>query len=101
MIARRSKNRITTLKDLNSKWVEKKEEVIRMITNFFKNLYFESDGCRQEVRSIMQCPIMEEIQNQYLIREMSNEKIKEIMFNIGSLKAPREDSFLAIFYRKN
>ncbi|KAL9687380.1 hypothetical protein QQ045_031781 [Rhodiola kirilowii] len=58
----------------------------------------EARGIDEELRNITPC-ISEEM-NDMLLRDISEEEIKEAMFSLGPLKAPSIDGFPALFYQR-
>lgn len=44
-------------------------------------------------------PQLKHVQRDDLVKPVTEEEIKEAMFNIGNLKAPGEDGYGALFYK--
>jgi hypothetical protein len=72
-----------------------------MVTDFFKSLYMaDPEVSPEEVVNLFHLVISGEM-NESLCKEFSEEDISDVLFQIGPLKAPGLDGFLARFFQRN
>jgi hypothetical protein len=78
-----------------------KKEMEHMARGFFSNLYqADQQVCPEEVLHLFQ-PAITDTMNDEQCRDFSNEEIGDALFQMGSLKAPGPDRFLARFFQHN
>ncbi|KAL9670708.1 hypothetical protein QQ045_008266 [Rhodiola kirilowii] len=100
---RKQKNWITKLKDSQGVLQEGEDMIMDIVTCYFSNIFQasiprEARHVDEELRNITPC-IFEEM-NDMLLRDISEEEIKKIVFSLGPMKAPVIDGFPAVFYQR-
>ncbi|KAL4391859.1 hypothetical protein AHAS_Ahas03G0287200 [Arachis hypogaea] len=98
---RRRKNRIVKLRKDNGAWCEDPEEIKMLAMEFYRNLYIEKNNENLLLKTSLTYPQMDEQHKLALIDTPSCLDIYKAVASIGSLKAPREDGFPAIFFKEN
>lgn len=98
---RRRKNRIFTLKNEAGTWLEDEGEIQNHVVNFYKDLFKEVSVNDLTDDTMLTFPAIDQRDDESLRRVISNEEIKQAIFAMGSLKAPGEDGFPALFYQGN
>ncbi|KAH7838764.1 hypothetical protein Vadar_030853 [Vaccinium darrowii] len=90
---RRQRNQILMLKSNRGDWIEDEDGIKDLIGNYFTGLFTHS-GQRDFSAALSVVPrsITEEM-NAKLIQNMTNEEIKNAVFQMGSLKAPEPDRY--------
>jgi hypothetical protein len=82
-------------------WAESEGEKKELISNYFLQLFSTSvladAGQTQQLLSAVQ-PYVTAQMNDQLTKEFTDEEIKQVLFDIGDLKAPGPDGMTAIFY---
>ena len=72
-----------------------------MATEFFKQLYTKEEGVAPfELIEMFPRTVGEEM-NRGLTKEFTEKEISDALFQIGPLKAPGPDGFLARFFQRN
>lgn len=97
---RRSRNRITSLKDEEDNWVEGRQEVGNLFNQYFQTLFSEEFENRRWLHTFHSWPTISEVEWDGVLTPISDEEIRQAIFSIGSLKAPGEDGFQAIFFKR-
>jgi hypothetical protein len=98
---RAKKNKIDKLMDLEGNVIKDEPKMQEMATNFFKDLYTESDSVHSEViTNLLQEKVTTDI-NEGLCSRFTDEEISFALFQIGPTKAPGPDGFPACFYQRN
>lgn len=97
---KRSRNRIDMLKNEDNEWVEGKAQCGELVNRFFQTLFQEEDFSRPWWTTTHTWPSLDQDLWDRIDAPLSNEEIKQAMFSIGSLKAPGEDGFQALFFQK-
>lgn len=100
-IERRSKNKISSLKDSNEVWVSGDDQIKSLSKNFFSNLFESSKLSDNSISKISErCyVILFEQSKEMLSNPLSRDEIKRATFDLRKLKAPRPDGFQAGFYQ--
>ena len=79
--------------------MEEERDMLAAVTSFYRDLFTSHAGGGTE--ELLQCidarvtPVMNDI----LLKEFSDEEIKQGLDNIGNLKAPGHDGMPAVFYK--
>lgn len=98
---RQKKNTISKLKDESGVWVDDMDGMKNMATDFFLSLYSEDLTVRPDLLlNFVQSRVTEDM-NASLVKEFTDKEIADAMFQIGPLKAPGPNGFLARFFQKN
>lgn len=93
---RRRRNHIQNIKDMNGNWVEEKEDIAEVATNYFNSLFTarvcsQVDECLDTVMPKV-TPNMQQI----LSSELTVEEIKTTLFQMGPTKTPEPDGMYAL-----
>ncbi|CAN6557042.1 unnamed protein product [Malus baccata var. baccata] len=96
---RRRRNTIVKLKDEDESWVERPDQVRRLVEHHFAES-FSSAGSRNW-GSLLDCisPVVSDAMNMGLVAPVSDDEIKEAALEMGCLKAPGPDGFQGVFYQ--
>ncbi|CAN6559258.1 unnamed protein product [Malus baccata var. baccata] len=96
---RRRRNTIVKLKDEDGSWVERPDQVRRLVEHHFAES-FSSVGSRNW-GSLLDCisPVVSDAMNMGLVAPVSDDEIKEAALEMGCLKAPGPDGFQGVFYQ--
>ncbi|XP_057745375.1 uncharacterized protein LOC130963259 [Arachis stenosperma] len=100
-IIRRRRKKVLKLRNHAGKWVEDAKDLERMAINYFKRLYIEEDDNQSDISLVNNYPSLNPSIKEGIDNIPIEPKIKRAIFNIGSLKAPGEDGFLALFFKEN
>lgn len=98
---RKKHNTITRLMNENGQWVEQKEILHNMSTNFFKGLYTEDKNINPQGLLGLFNEMVSQGMNEALEKDFTEKEISDALFQIGPLKAPGPDGFHARFYQRN
>ncbi|GKA76429.1 hypothetical protein Tco_0782890 [Tanacetum coccineum] len=101
-IIRRKFNRIEALKNDADEWILDQDELKNMMVSFFRNLY----SITEEPPYNMELPIkyfppITTSDFEKLTRPFTVNDINEVIFSMGSYKAPGPDGFQAIFFQRH
>jgi hypothetical protein len=98
---RARKNRINSLKDQDGVVQDTPSEMERMATSYFQSVYTRDPSIQPApVVNLFREVISDDV-NAVLCKPFSIDEISDAMFQIGPLKAPGPDGFLARFYQRN
>ncbi|KAA3468114.1 reverse transcriptase [Gossypium australe] len=97
---RRQKNCIRKLQNTNGEETENLHEMVEIARNYFRELFEEKKMGNYEniLTGTEQCITEED--NRCLTEQYTKEEIWEALQSIGATKAPGEDGFPALFYKK-
>ncbi|CAN1817880.1 LINE-1 retrotransposable element ORF2 protein [Linum perenne] len=99
-IQRRQKNRILKLRIDDTNWIDNENQIVTHIREFYENLFSARDPVDNgEINTGIPSIITDEI-NQWLCKEVSEEEIKNAVFQMGANKSPGPDGFPGLFYQK-
>ncbi|CAL8098739.1 unnamed protein product [Prunus armeniaca] len=101
IVIRRRRNKIERLKNEEGFWVEDAAQMKGLAVNYFSNLFSQSNFLPTDITIPNLFPGVNSLVLNGLLRPVTVEEIKTSLFNIGSLKAPRVDGFLASFFQFN
>ncbi|XP_057730440.1 uncharacterized protein LOC130945751 [Arachis stenosperma] len=94
------RNRIDKLRDEAGHWIQGETEIMRLVETHFAKL-FTSEGDRNMEECLKHIPIrVTGKMNDNLMAKITDEEIKEAVFNMGSLKAPGPDGLNGLFYQQ-
>lgn len=97
---RRARNRITKLLDLLGNWVETEDGIENLATKYFTELFTASEPSdREEALRFTTASVTPEMNNA-LMKDPTEEEIKEAVFAINPDKAPGPDSMTSLFYQR-
>ena len=98
---RRKKNMIKALANSLGTLNEDPEELKRMVTDFYKNLY-TSEGVADMDQVLSKVPVkVTPHMNDMLLAPYTNEEVKTALFQMFPTKAPGPDGFPAHFYQRH
>ncbi|KAH9725610.1 putative ribonuclease H protein [Citrus sinensis] len=98
-LARRRRNRITTIQNANGEWIVDNEIIKQHATAFFSTLYTSEtlDFRPYPVRGCF--PILDAALTHGLMAPIEDNEIRQTIFSMKPLKAPGVDGLHAIFYQ--
>jgi len=95
---RRKKNKIKRLKNFNGQFTEDDQEMGRITTSFYRNLY-NSEGVSNMSEVLDTVPVkVTAAMNDQLIAPFEEREVKEALFQMFPTKAPGPDGFPAHFF---
>ena len=98
---RARKNRIKRLRDEHGVWQEDATAMQKLIQSYFQQLFTNHPNMEaSDVVHLFQEHVTGDM-NDFLCRDFTEEEIGDALFQIGPLKAPGIDGFLARFYQRN
>lgn len=100
-IVRRWKNRITSLKNNEDKWVHDPQEVKNLLVGYFVELFTDDDTLGDNNLPMGVCTELSSEDWNSLTRPFTKADVDMAINSMGSLKAPGPDGFQALFYQKN
>ncbi|KAI8525452.1 hypothetical protein RHMOL_Rhmol13G0231200 [Rhododendron molle] len=100
VIQRRQRNQLTRLKNNEGVWLSEDHEINEHLSEYFSKL-FTATGSRdfEEVLHKVDKCVTDDM-NCKLTRRVSDEEIKEAVFQLGALKTPGPDGFPGLFFQK-
>ncbi|KAL8091605.1 hypothetical protein AgCh_034018 [Apium graveolens] len=98
--SRRRTNKIQKLKDENGSWVKWQDGLKELLTNYYQELYSSSQVDSDEVINCVKPKISEE-QNVQLMKEITEEEVREAIFHMHPDKAPGPDGMTPTFFQKH
>ncbi|CAN6566565.1 unnamed protein product [Malus baccata var. baccata] len=98
-IQRRRRNKLVRIRNEEGGWQEDPTRVRLTVEDHFQRL-FTSNGNR-DLGDILYCldPVVTNDMNETLCSPISNEEIKDVVFNMGGSKAPGPDGFQGLFFQ--
>jgi hypothetical protein len=98
---RARRNKIKKLKDHDGTWKDVPSDMELMATSYFQELFTRDDLLNPDALiDLTQRKVTPEMNNR-LCLEFTEDEIADALFQIGPLKAPGVDGFLARFYQRN
>ena len=98
--ARRRRNRISRLVEEDGSVVEDAEGIHNLVTNFYTSLFQSNEGSRFEELLEAVPSRVTNAMNADLMKEYTEEEVKNALDSMGDLKAPGPDGMPALFYKK-
>ena len=100
-LARRRRNRITTIQNANGEWIVDNEIIKQHATAFFSTLY-TSETLAFRPYPVRGCfPILDAVLTQGLTAPIEDNEIRQTIFSMKPLKAPGVDGLHAISTNPN
>lgn len=94
-------NAFTVLEDSAGQAVYREEEIAKVVVKYFQDLYTFVEGNREATVSHALNRIISDEENAELIREPTDQEIKDEVLSIHEGKAPGPDGFSASFFHSN
>ena len=86
----------------DGKLVEREEEILVQVSNYYKHLFTSSAGNRMEELLLQIVPAKVTARmNSNLLRPFTEEEVKAGLDAIGDLKAPGAGGMSSLFYKKH
>ena len=100
--AKRIRNTLTTIQDDNGVIFRGQKDISNVAVNYFQRLYTSSPTNQQLYESIFQGfeKRVTDDMNQDLTRSVTEDEIREAVFDMGANRTPGPDGFSAVFYQK-
>ncbi len=98
-IVRRKRNQINLLKKADGNWTQDQAEIGMRFTDFFSNLFNSSNPPFPDEISKLFHPIINDEDNTAICSVPNEEKIKDSLFSMESLKSPGPDGLPPLFYK--
>uniref|UniRef100_A0A2N9GLU6 CCHC-type domain-containing protein n=1 Tax=Fagus sylvatica TaxID=28930 RepID=A0A2N9GLU6_FAGSY len=98
-IVRRKRNQINLLKKADGNWTQDQAEIGMCFTDFFSNLFNSSNPPFPDEISKLFHPIINDEDNTAICSVPNEEKIKDSLFSMESLKSPGPDGLPPLFYK--
>ena len=100
-IIRRRQDSIDTIRSDFGDWIIEKKDIYSHIEDKFKSLFTEEEiSCPPDLGNLM-LPVISPEDNAELCKILSAEEIKNVIFNMQSLKAPGPDGLPPLFYKQS
>lgn len=96
---RRRRSRVRRIVLDDGRVVEDEEEMLEVVSNFYKDLFTARAGSSDDELLRHVVPRVTPEMNEALLREFTDEEIKQGLDGIGDLKAPGKDGMPALFYK--
>lgn len=101
VMGRRRRNKIHMLKNEMGIWVDKEEDLIEMVKNYFVNPFTDEKVGRDWVLTSQRWGLVDKVVLDSAARKLSAEEVRKAFFSMGAFKAPGEDGFPAGFFQRN
>lgn len=98
-IQRRKCNSIKGFCLANGNWVSEQSDIIREVENYYANLFTTSGPTDLDPILNLIPRLVEDSVNQSLIKEVTDEEVKHVVFDMHPLKAPRIDGMTPFFFQ--
>jgi hypothetical protein len=98
---RRKSSRSNRLVEDGGRLVEREEEMLETVANYYKNLFTaHADG---RVEELLHCvhPKVSNAMSDVLLNPFTEEEVKSALEAIGDLKSPGADGMTSLFYKKH
>ncbi|KAL5572799.1 hypothetical protein UlMin_022396 [Ulmus minor] len=99
--ARKSKNSITGLLDLNGEWCDSEHGMVEIIESYFETLFSSSSPSSivlDQVLDTIDRKVTPQL-NEQLDQVFGSDDVKEVVFQMAPTKSPGADGMSAIFYQ--
>ncbi|OMO61797.1 reverse transcriptase [Corchorus capsularis] len=93
-VERKQFNKILSLKAEDGSWIEKEKDIVSSFEQFYSEL-FTSNGSKNWDQVLLHVPKkVTDQMNEDMVKEVSDEEIKEAAFELGATKAPGPDGHM-------
>ncbi|KAK2650963.1 hypothetical protein Ddye_018452 [Dipteronia dyeriana] len=99
---RRARNKIRGLTDVDGNWRDSREDMEKIISNYFTSIFTTSCPSQNDIDLILEGvqPKISRSLSRFLDSSFSGEEIYRVVFEMCPSKAPGEDGFPASFYQR-
>lgn len=100
-IQRRERNKLQRIKNDEEEWVEGQEDIQRLIKEYFQEIYKPADsGANRDCINLIS-RLVTDAMNERLMSPVSEGEIRNVVFELGALKALGPDGLNGLFYQKH
>lgn len=97
---RRENNTIHRVKNRNGEWIEDNTDIMKCFQDAYEEIYKGSEGEGEEEACQFIQPLITPQDNAWLLKEVKQNEVKEVVFSLGANKALDPDGLSGIFYQK-
>lgn len=98
--ARRIRNRIGGMFNDDGVWVESKTEIESVISKYFRNIFTSSNPLQADINKVTDGAHSKLDRHKVCFLDLVfvGEEVRDVIFDIIPMKAPRKDGLLALFF---
>ncbi|XP_019162021.1 PREDICTED: uncharacterized protein LOC109158590 [Ipomoea nil] len=99
-MVRRARNKIRSLKDDTSEWINEGQQLQQHVHKFFSNLFREETPAPREEAVRGRFPTLNSAAWRVFNRKVTIDEVKTAVFDMNPMKAPGPDGYHAAFYQQ-
>lgn len=100
-IQRRERNRLQRIKNERGEWIEGQGDIEAAVQGFFNEIYQAADpGTNRDCIQVIPKLVTQDM-NETLMKQVTEEEIKQAVFAMGALKAPGPDGLSGLFFQNH